>query len=197
MLETAEKDDKLKDQPDALVGVRLRLADCRRRAGDFDGAVKTLVDVLREKQTRLNVQVQAAEMYQAHGAVEPNGYAMAISGTAKGRDGKNVVWGWAKISQLTLNRPEFEEIFHKARLNLAEARYKYSQSEKDEAKRKRVLEAAKQDLWVTYKMRRELGGEATAARYDALLKQIQKALGNKETGLAEFKERDAAAEPST
>jgi hypothetical protein len=43
----------------------------------------------------------------------------------------------------------------------------------------------------------DLGGEATAARYDRLLKQIQKSLGNKETGLKEFKERETAATTKT
>jgi tetratricopeptide (TPR) repeat protein len=193
MLEAAQKDPKYKDQPDSLVGVRLRLADCQGRAGNFDAALKTLVAILKEKSVRLNAQVQAAQLHQARGATDPKGYAEAITGSSPGRDGKNVVWGWAKISQMTVNRPEFEETFHQARLSMAEARYKYALTQEDEAKRKKILEAAKQDLWMTFKLRPNLGGEETSARYDQMLKQIQKSLGDKEAGLVEFKERDVAA----
>jgi hypothetical protein len=196
MLQIAAKDPKFKDQPESLIGIRLRLADCASRGGDFKAALESLVGILKEKPTRLNVQIQAAQLYQAHGVVDPKGYAQAIVGGSPGSDGKNVVWGWAKISQMTLNRPEFQEAFHQARLNLAEARHAYALIEKDEAKKKKILEAAKQDLWMTYKLRPDLGGNETAARYDRLLKQIQKSLGNKETGLTEFKEREATA-PAT
>jgi tetratricopeptide (TPR) repeat protein len=197
MLAIAAKDPKFKDQPETLVGIRLRIADCRRRSGDFDAAIKTLIGILQDKAARLDVQVKAAELYQIHGATDPTGYALAITGSTPGRDGKNIVWGWAKISQLTTNRPEFEGTFHQARLSMAEARYKYALTHKDEAKRKKILEAAIQDLWFTYKLYPKLGGEETSARYERLLKQIQKGLGKPETGLKEFEERDAAVTPAT
>ena len=38
----------------------------------------------------------------------------------------------------------------------------------------------------------DLGGDSTIGKYDDLLKQIQKALGGKEVGLAEFKDRETA-----
>ena len=47
---------------------------------------------------------------------------------------------------------------------------------------KEILEAAKEDLWQTYKLHPDLGGEKRFARYDRLLKQIQKGLGAKESG---------------
>ena len=49
MLEVAEKDPKYQDQPESLLGIRLRLADCYRRSGNFDEAIKTLVTVLCAK----------------------------------------------------------------------------------------------------------------------------------------------------
>jgi tetratricopeptide (TPR) repeat protein len=193
MLAVAEKDPKFKDNPDSLAGVRLRLADCYRRAGRFDEATKIVVDVLKQKPTLLAAQVQAAATYQAQGAVDPQGYARAILGGAPARDGKNVVWGWAKVSKMTMSDPKFQDTFHEARLNLAEARYRYGMTHQDPAKRSKLLEAARQDLWITFKHQPELGGPETAARYDRLLRRIQQALGGKETGLAEFRERDAAS----
>lgn len=194
MLQIAQKDPKFQNQPDSLVAVRLRLADCANRAGDFKTALANLVGILKDKPTRLNVQIQAAQLYQDHGASDPKAYAQAIVGGSPGSDGKNVVWGWAKISQMTLNRPEFKDSFHQARTSLVESRYAYALTENDEAKRKKILEAAKQDLWLTYKQRPDLGGDEKAARYEQLLKQIQKSLGNQETGLTEFKEREKEAQ---
>jgi tetratricopeptide (TPR) repeat protein len=193
MLEIAEQDPKFKDDPDSLLGVRLRLADCYRRAGDYDQATKIILNVLKQKPMLLSAQLQAAQTYQAQGAVDPQGYARAILGGAPGRDGKNVIWGWGKLSKMTMSNPKFADTFHEARLNMALARYRYGLAQQDAAKRAKILEAAKQDLWITYKLQPELGGQETAARYDRLLKQIQHALAAKETGLDEFRQRDATS----
>jgi len=192
MLTLAASDPKYKDQPDALIALRMRTADCQQRGGDFEKAIQTLVGVLKEKPTLLTAQIQAAETYQAMGLLDPKGYAMSITGGAPGLDGKNVVWGWSKLSKMTSGNSKFQEQFHQARLNMAQARMQYGLVQDDAAKKAKILEAAKQDLWFTYKLHPDLGGEATTARYDRLLKQIQKHQGAKEIGLAEFKQRDEA-----
>lgn len=198
MLELATKDPKYKDQPDALIALRLRTADCQRRGGEYDRAIQNLVGILKDKPALLTAQVQAAETYQAKGTIDSTGYALAITGGSPGRDGKNVVWGWGKLSKMMASDPKFEEQFHQARLNMAQSRLKYALVQTDADKRTKILNAAKQDLWFTYKLHPTLGGEATLARYDGLLKQIQKNLGEKEAGLAEFKQRDQKSEtPAT
>jgi hypothetical protein len=58
---------------------------------------------------------------------------------------------------------------------MAQARYRYALAQKDAARRNKVLEAAVQDLWSTYKHGTELGGAETSARYDRTLKLHQKA----------------------
>jgi len=190
LLEMAEKDPKFKDNPDSLVAVRLRLADCDRRAGKFDDAIKALEAVLKAKPNLLSAQVQAAETYQAQGALDPVGFRRSIGGGAPGKDGKNLVWGWAKISKMTMTNPKFADVFHQSRLSLSEARRRAALAEKDAALRAKILDAAKQDLWFTYKLQPDLGGEETTARYDRLLRQVQKDLGMPETGLQEFRDRD-------
>jgi hypothetical protein len=190
MLQLAAKDPKYKDQPDSLLALRLRAADCQRRGGEYEQAIKTLVGVLKEKPSLLTAQIQAAETYQAQGVVDPSGFALAITGGSPGLDGKNVIWGWGKLSKLMANDPKFAEQFHHARLSMAKARLQYGLVQKDDAKRSRILSAAKQDLWFTYKLHPDLGGEATLNQYDRLLREIQKSLGEKELGLAEFKQRD-------
>ncbi len=198
MLEIALKDPKYKDQPDSLVAVRMRLADGYRRIGKFDEAIKTILAVLRERQEAkkpplITAQVQAAEIYQSRGAADSRAYALAINGSDAGKDGANIIWGWSKLSKITMNNPKFAETFHQSRLAMAEARRLFALTQKEGPQQTKILENAKQDLWFTYKLHPDLGGEETSARYDRLLKQIQKSLGNKETGLKEFKERDTAA----
>lgn len=198
MLKIAAQDPKYKDQPDALVSIRLRLAECYARAGDYDKAIKAIGDVLEEKPMLLSAQVQAAEIYQAQGAADSKAYVMAIMGGLPARDGRNRIWGWAKISRMTMSNPKFEETFHDARLHIAEARFLYANTKKDDpARRTKVLEAAVNDLWQTYKLHPDLGDAETAARYDRELKKLQKALGQPQTGLEEFKKRDAETAAAT
>ncbi len=193
MLEVVKDDPRFKDNLESLTGPRLRLADCYRRGGQYDEAVAILADVLKQKPMLLPAQVQAAETLQAQGEADPKSYALAILGAQPGRDGKNAIWGWAKLSQLTMSDEKFAETFHRARINLAEARYRYALTEKDPQKRANILAAAKQDLWVTFKLRPDLGGEETTAQYERLLKLIQSSLNEPDKGLQEFKDRNAAA----
>ena len=192
MLELAEKNPDIQKQPESLLGVRLRLAECHRRANAFDKSIEIITDVLKQKPSLLPAQVQAAETYQARGQLNAKSYAMAILGGAPTRDGRNTIWGWAKLSKMTMNDDRFAPIFHKARRNMAEARFQYGLGQKN-PKRDKVLEAAKQDLWLTYKLRPELGGEESRAEYDRLLRRIQSALGGEEIGLEEFQQRESAA----
>ena len=192
LLEMAEKDPKFQAQPDSLISIRLRLAECYRRSGKYDDATKVVLAVLRRKPTIIPAQVQAAQIYQARGVIDPKGYFLAISGGEPGKDG-NTIWGWNKLSRMTDNKPKFEETFFESRLNLCDSRYRYAESEKDPERRGKILEAAKQDLWYTYKLHPELGGAQKKARFDAVLKMIQKAQGAQQNGLEEFKAREAAA----
>jgi hypothetical protein len=194
MLEIAEKDPKYKEQPAGLISVRLRLADCYCRAGKYDDSIKLVTSVLRIRPSLLTAQVQAAETYQAKGATDPASYALAKAGSTPGKDGQNLIWGWSKLSkQAASNYMKFADTFHLARLKMAEGRYQFALAKKSEPKlAKAVLEQAKKDLWYTYELHPDLGGNE--AKYELLLKKIQKSLGEKEVGLAEFKQRDKETE---
>ena len=194
VLALVEKDPALKDDQALMFRTRLRLAECYRHGEKFDDAIKALLPLLRERPNYTPAQVQAAEIYQARGASDPKGYFLAIMGGEPGRDGRNTIWGWSKLSQMASNSwPQFAETFYQARYNMAEARLLYAATEKDSKKAHGIREAAKQDLWLTYKLHPDLGGAPSDARYDRLLKAVQKSLGDKEVGLAEFRERDASA----
>jgi hypothetical protein len=183
LLAAAAKDPKLSASPDALLALKLKQADAYRGAGLQDEAIRVIAGVLREKPTLLPAQVVAANIYQSRGAKDPTGYAKAIMGGEPGSNGQNLIWGWAKLSKATMSDERFAETFHKARLAIVESRYGYAMAEKNPQKRENILKAAIQDVEATYKVRPDLGGEATRAKYDQLLKTIQKALGQPEVGL--------------
>lgn len=193
LLAAAAKDPKLSAAPESLLALRLKQADAYRGAGLYDEATKTIADVLREKPTLLPAQVVAAGIYQARGAKDPAGYAKAIMGGEPGRNGQNLIWGWAKLSKATMSDERFADTFHKARLSIVESRYGYAMAEKDPQKRQNILNAGVQDVLSTFKVHPGLGGDATRAKYEQLLKAIQKALGQPEIGLKAFDQPAAAA----
>src|SRR5262249_21486275 len=159
----------------------------------FDQATQTILRVLKERPTLVTAQVCAADIYQSRGAQDPQAYSLAINGAEPGPDRKNAIWGWARLSKMASNDwPKFADTFFHSRLKMAEARLRYTQVEKSVKNPGKILEAAKQDLWITFHLHPDLGGAANTARCDTLLKQIQKGLRQQETGLQEFKDPDAA-----
>ncbi len=193
LLNAAAKDPKFSDSPDSLIALRLKLAEAYRGAELYDEATKTISDVLREKPMLLPAQVAAAGIYQARGSKDPASFAKAIMGGERGQDGRNLIWGWAHLSRVTMGDEKFADVFHRARLAIVESRYAYAMAEKDPGKRENILKAAIEDVRSTYKLRPDLGGDETRAKYEKLLRSIQKALGQPENGLEMFQESAASA----
>ena len=192
MLMAAESDPKFAPNAEALLGVRLRMSVAQRRLGLFQDAIDNLAGILVDKPLTVSAQVLAAETYQAWGATQPDSYKDAIKGARPGRDGKNIIWGWARLAKLTQSNPNLESTFHKARLKLAESRFQYGLQVKDSAVKTKTIESARQDLWFTYRTFPSLGGPESTAEYERLLKRIQKSLGEQAVGFQEFKSREAS-----
>jgi tetratricopeptide (TPR) repeat protein len=190
ILDRATSDPKFAPNPEALIGVQLRMAVCMRKIGNFDEAIKTIVSVLKDRPMMLPAQIMGAETYQAKGITDKTGYAHAILGGPE-KDAKNqsIIWGWAKLSKLTMNNDKFVDTFHEARIKLAECRFQYGTLNKNKAKRRKTINAAREDLWITYKLYPDLGGQARSEEYNRMLKQIQRGLGEKVIGLEEFRRR--------
>ncbi len=179
--------------------IKIRLAGCLRRLGPYDQAkydeaLDLLVDVLQERNTMVDAQVEAAYVYQARGEQDARYYPLAINGgkRIKKKDGSmvNLVWGWGKIGNLVAFSPKHESIFHEARYNLAYCRFKQALA-KRKTEKARLLEQAEIDIRAVFrfypKMGRGLGQESGGAdwcrKYDELLKTIQKLRGKTADGL--------------
>ncbi len=177
--------------PQYMSVIDLRIAMCNRRIGDYNAAINTFVKILTEKNMTLNVQVEAARTFQqwASAPGKHDLYQRAMLGYFPDKNAStpsNIIWGWGKIGKMTAGRKEFEAAFFESRYELARCRFEYARQIKDDASQKRYIELAKQDIWYTYRLYPQLGGQEWSGKYDALLKQIQQARGEKADGLAEF-----------
>jgi tetratricopeptide (TPR) repeat protein len=203
LLSEAEKDSNFLPDTRLKTSLEMRLALAQRRIGDFEGAVKTLLSILTKNNMALPVQVEAARTYQQWAQLPGRSemYLKAMVGDYPDPQAKtptNIIWGWGKIGKLTAGRKEFEDIFFESRLALAECRYRYALALAASNKQNsdRYLEMAKQDIWFTFRLYPELGGQKWLPKYDSLLKDIQKSLGQKVEGLAEFRRRLAESKPA-
>ena len=169
--------------------IRMQLAKTKKGMGDYIAAREIFEAILKANPTLLPVQIEAARLYQDWGGTgksQHDNYLRAIVGAA--RPGKE-----QEEHDLGLGRDcphgrratrKFREQFYEARYNLALCRYNYALSQEDAAKKKEQLERAKSDISLTAGLYPDMGGESWKTQYDNLLKNVQKALGERPVGLA-------------
>ncbi len=188
---------RIRESPDfapanAATGIQLRLASCLSGLRKFEEAVKILLALLRQKETRIDVQVEAARTYQAWADAEGRAafYTLAIVGGHEEK-GRKLMWGWQGVARRVQPYPQYQSLFHEAWYNIALCRLNQAQRE-TEPKRSELLRQAELDIFRVYQLYPDLGGEATYARYDALLRRIQRLRGVRDAqGLQAFAQRGA------
>ncbi len=193
MLEVLEDDPKFKENPEGLTAVPPATGRLRSPGGNFDDAFALIADVLKQKPMLLPAQLQAAETLQARGASDPKSYGLAILGAQPGRDGRNAIWGWAKLSNLTMNNEKFADTFHHARLSLVEARYRYALTENDAAKLRRHSCSRQAGSVDHVQASSRVGRRGNVRPLRTAAQADSKRLGEKESGLQEFRDRNAAS----
>lgn len=175
---------EMKPAPQMMTQVQMRLANLYRKQRDFKTAINTYVNVLTENPMLINVQVEAARTFQdwANTPGQEALFGQAIAGYQPGKDGKNIIWGWGRISQITARHSQFRDTFHEANINLARCRVLYAQKQTGEAKEK-LLKIAMNGVVVVRRLYPELGGPTWVPQYDTVVKQIQQAKGENPAGL--------------
>lgn len=185
--------------PSMVTSLQLQIARTNRATGNYKEAMNLFDEILKGNNMLLPVQIEAAKTYQDWGAMTGAGmednYQRAIFGArevvdTKTKQKKNNVWGWARIASMVNSKPEYKDMFHEARYNLALARYAYALKKKD-AQQKEQLKLAKQDITVMYGFYPDLGGDKWKPQYEALLKNIQIGLGESPKGLAGLAKAEA------
>jgi hypothetical protein len=154
----------------------------------------------------LPVQIEAAKTYQEWGGLGPGqeeNYMRAIMGARPdnsnpdpAKKGKYVIWGWGEIARMTAGNNKYDEQFYEARYNLALARYLYGLAQKDADQKKEILQMAKRDIAIIAGFYPTLGGDKWKAQFDSLLKNVEKALGERPLGLQGLKKQSSASTKS-
>ncbi|MEM6778315.1 MAG: hypothetical protein AAF670_11715 [Planctomycetota bacterium] len=176
--------EKLKDESDVPQTVSFLRGKALRLVGDYSQAIDQLESLLKVKPTMLDAQSEAALAYeQWAGTLRPalavRAYKAAMSGGRPGADGKNTVWGWGKISQVTMRQPKFLDNFFDARYHIALCRYQQGKAASD----RKITEQAAKDITSVANLYPELGGPERRSQFDRLLRKIQTELGQTPEGL--------------
>ncbi len=172
----------LEPPPGAVTGVKVRLARCLQRLGKFKEARAQLSSVLKERATVVDAQLEAAYTYQSWGEVKPGYYELAIKGSTKYR----YIWGFGKLAKRLARSEKHRSMFHEARYNLALSRQKWAMTRKNKTE---TLKQAEKDILVVFQLYPVKPGDPWYAKYDELLKKIQKLLGKKADGLKVVKRK--------
>jgi len=185
-LDRCKADPQFAPTPEAIVGVRVRLARCLRRLGQYPEAMDLLTAGLQERANFIDAQVEAAYTYQAWGEKKPGYFQLAIGGGRryKKADGTEdyLVWGWGKISRIVAANANFAAVFFEARYNIPLCRLKSALNLTGD-ERKAALAQADRDIVIVQMLYPEMGGAEWYARFDDLLRKIQELRGLPVVGL--------------
>lgn len=206
-----ERDEIAKFEP----SIRLRMANIFKERGKWDEALEQIDWILKDakRQNSLDTQVQAAELLQAAGlkavGENPGRAEELLKAAIVGRkDAGSVIWGWNGLAN-KLARQAFagtdekslrsRTLFFESRLNVALCLFDRAKLPgKPEEEADELLGKAATAISMTRKLYPDLGGEALAARYEKVLKDIQKKQGAvNPRGFAELDEQAAAAAAAT
>lgn len=128
-----------------------------------------------------------------------------VDGKSNRNFNQNTIWGWVKISKMSssaMNRTEqrskegkarwesFHNTYHTARYNIARSHYQLAIKKGEaglRAEKKENLALAKDDIRRIKGSFPNMGGDSWQPKYNAQMKLVQKAMGQRQTGLSELK----------
>ncbi|MEM6469711.1 MAG: tetratricopeptide repeat protein, partial [Planctomycetota bacterium] len=160
----------------------------QRLVGDFKAAIDTFEQFLNKSPNTVDAQVEAAQCYEDWAStLNPRtafkAYRAAIEGSRKNEKGKNTIWGWAQISKETVNQvktnPKLAEKFFESRYHVALCLYLMGTTNKRDKEIKEAIKVIRNAATLFP----DLGGEERKSQFDTLMKQAQKAAGEKPVGL--------------
>ncbi len=180
LIKEAEGDPKLPPSDGAVLAAKMQLGECYRALGEFDKAIESFADILKQKGASLAVQRAAAKTYEQRGEKEDVKYfENAIHGGLPTKPGgPNLVWGWVRISTETARAARsdktFRDSFFDARLNIAQCRYKAAMKKEGKARQDDLLNA-KLGIQSLSRVYPDYGGEKWKPQFEAILKDIKTA----------------------
>jgi len=129
-----------------------------RRIGDFDEAVKLIVGVLKQRR-RCSRRRSPVPKRSRRKARSDRAWLPAIDqGGAPDKQGTNQIWGWSRLANVTQGNSKYEETFFHARLEKSRGTFPlWTHRRGRHPYRGKVLDQAKNDLWVTFRLYPHLG----------------------------------------
>jgi len=189
------------DDPKLKTQIQLKMAEAYRRLYQYTKAKDIYLEVLTAANTMLNIQVEASKLYQDWAMLAKNEdkralYLRAMGGSQEKdpKSGRSIIWGWGRLFQTAAKYPQYRDVFHEARYNLALCRFNLARVPNLKSDQQENLTKARDNILQT----QQLFGtgpewEASRPRYEALMKEIQKALGERPLGLPQLQLPGAAA----
>jgi hypothetical protein len=177
-----------KGNSDANLARRAKVQQARvkKNLGLYPDAIKMFAEILSENPNYVSVQIDAADTYHQWGRAERSStrLAAALAGgepfeNPKTKRQENAIWGWGKLAQVTARDPKFRDTFLQSRFNLAYGRMEYALLKNS----KEQLARAKRDILATEQIVPDYGSKSWKAKFDALMKALQKELDEPQTGL--------------
>ncbi|NIL98305.1 MAG: hypothetical protein GTO62_14540, partial [Planctomycetales bacterium] len=188
ILDQAEADPNFLKNPRQRTTIEMRLARCYRSLGKLQETLDRLEAILKRKTTNLPVQIEAAETLFEGGKSDCENYKNAYFGVRPGKDRKNIIWGWRRLSDITRGHEKFEQVYLlsvlygiRCRMDLAICEGAAKPEQKTE-----LLNAALGSLVAMHRQNPQLGGEEMRSEYDRIARKLQKELGQNEAGLEAF-----------
>ena len=176
ILKRCEADKSFASSTEVIDSIRLRMAVGLRRLGRYEDALKQLYAVLKDRNTMVDAQVEAAKTYEAWAGTKGNAklYLNAmLGGVPREENGQRVYvfWGWGMLSKRLAGNDKYRELFHEARYRFLMCRYKYATSGvcKDPEK---YFKDIVQDIRFLRKFYPEMGGPAMKQKYKQLYNKI-------------------------
>jgi cellulose synthase operon protein C len=123
MLAKASENPSFVDSPGQVVGVRLRLVNCRRLQGDFQGAEDVIFAVLQERPTALEAQIEAARLYEGWAEAGTGDNVQNLQYAIGGREEPAEIWGWGLIAQKLQRSLDFGQAAENYEAMHLDARY--------------------------------------------------------------------------
>ncbi|MFK8112697.1 MAG: hypothetical protein AB8B91_10855 [Rubripirellula sp.] len=174
--------------------VQFQLGRGQRLLGNYKDSLDIFTKLLAKKPTMLDAQVEAAQAYESWAGVVPAkfagaAYRSALNGGRPDAKKQNVIWGWGKISLMAnpSRNPKYRDTFFDARYHVALCRFLQGKATKN----KQAVEKAITDITTIHTLYPDMGGRERHAKFNALLKAIQKEAGKQPTGLPAFQAKKA------
>ena len=194
-------DEVLKLKPDAAIEtqVKSQQAALLCKLGSYQAAYGNLLAILKDPKYRNTpkFQMEAARVLSEWGSTGGEKYYQeAISGKEMDpAKNENIVWGLAKLSNLTRKNPHYSQVFFDTRYTIAQCYF--GQAKKASAAEiKTKMGAVKREISTVYQLYPQMGGPEWMAKFDALLKRAQKEMGEAESGLAGLKKPTGPSTPT-